>query len=82
MKTNDFKKGVRVKLRNGWEATIKDNQRGNIRMCEVYGIYTEMGSVYSHDIVSYQDSEGKWNTDIEYTKSQNECAQMTGIILD
>jgi len=52
MKTNELKKGTQVQLRNGWKATIEDNARGNTRMCTVYGFETEMGSVYSHDIMS------------------------------
>ena len=51
MKTNDLKKGARVLLRNGWKATVADNAKGNTRMCEVEGDFTEIGSVYSHDIV-------------------------------
>lgn len=51
MKTNDIKKGMRCKLRCGWEATMQDNMRGNIRLMLVEGIYTEMGSVYAHDII-------------------------------
>jgi hypothetical protein len=56
MKTNDLKKGQRVRLRNGWYATIADNAKGNTRMCEVEGHYTETGSVYSHDIMLYLDT--------------------------
>ena len=51
MKTNDLKKGMRIRLRNGWEADVWDNMRGNTRVCNVYGDYTEAGSVYSHDIM-------------------------------
>jgi hypothetical protein len=36
-----------------WEAKLMDNARGNIRMAEVYGFETEIGSVYSHDILAY-----------------------------
>lgn len=50
MKTNDIKKGMRIVLSNGWQATIEDNKRGNIRMATVEGFYTETGSIYSHDI--------------------------------
>jgi len=50
MKTNDIKKGMRIVLRNGWEATIEDNRKGNIRMATVEGMYTETGSIYAHDI--------------------------------
>jgi len=72
MKTNELKKGAQVLLRNGWKATIEDNMRGNIRMCTVYGDYTEMGSVYAHDIVARQ-SGIQWMHDIELTKSQQQC---------
>ena len=51
MKTNDLKKGDIVRLRSGWFAKITDNMRGNTRMAEVYGRYTETGSVYAHDIM-------------------------------
>tara|TARA_Y100000004_G_C8781048_1_gene354975 strand:+ start:208 stop:516 length:309 start_codon:yes stop_codon:yes gene_type:complete len=69
MKTNDLKKGMKVLLRNGWEARIEDNRKGNTRLATVYGFYTEMGSVYSHDIVSYVDENGFMH-DIEHTPAQ------------
>jgi hypothetical protein len=73
MKTNDIKKGTRVKLRNGWEAVIKDNMKGVRRMAEVYGTYTEIGSVYSHDIVQVQ-VDGEW-LPVEHTKDQLACKE-------
>ena len=51
VKTNDLKKGTRVRLANGWYATLVDNARGNARMANVEGYVTEIGSVYAHDIV-------------------------------
>lgn len=68
MKTNDLKKGTRVMLRNGWAADLADNARGNIRMAKVYGNYTEIGSVYSHDIV-WAEIENK-RVQIEHTPAQ------------
>jgi hypothetical protein len=60
MFTNDLKKGEHIRLRNGWDATIEDNMKGNTRLCTVYGLYTEMGSVYSHDIMYvYSGGKGK-----------------------
>lgn len=51
--TRDLKKGDMIRLRNGWKARIEDNnRRGLTRICTVWGIETEMGSVYAHDIVS------------------------------
>ncbi len=79
MKTNDIKKGTRILLRNGWEATIEDNAKGNTRMCTVYGHFTEMGSVYSHDIVAVKIKTGDsdvWHRDIEYTPAQIKCRDM------
>ena len=75
MKTNDIKKGTRVKLRNGWEATIEDNKRGNIRLATVEGFVTEMGSIYSHNIAAVL-VDGKWVHDIELTKSQINLKEM------
>lgn len=69
MKTNELKKGARIQLRNGWFGTIADNARGNIRMATVEGIYTETGSVYSHDIIRAQPVGGVWE-DVEHTPAQ------------
>lgn len=51
VKTNDLKKGTRIRLQNGWYATIADNAKGNTRLAAVEGHVTEMGSVYAHDII-------------------------------
>ncbi len=69
MKTNELKKGARFRLRNGWEATMRDNARGNIRMAEVEGMYTEIGSVYAHDIFSAVDDVGAWQF-VQHTPAQ------------
>ena len=66
LKTNDLKEGIKVHLDNGWDAKVADNKKGNIRVCEVYGLYTETGSVYSHDIVGYYANSE--DTDIELAK--------------
>lgn len=55
--TNDLKKGTMVHLNNGWKARLEDNKKGNIRMATVYGMYTEMGSIYAHDI-KYAEVDG------------------------
>lgn len=68
MKTNELKKGVRVRLQNGWYGTMADNARGNTRMVTVEGYYTETGSVYSHDIVlAFIEGE---TIQIEHTPAQ------------
>lgn len=69
MKTNELKKGAQVLLRNGWYARVEDNRKGDTRVCTVYGDFTEMGSVYSHDIVGWIDSDGFLH-DVEHTDKQ------------
>ena len=69
IRTNEIKKGDRILQANGWFGTMKDNMKGNTRMAEVEGLFTEIGSVYSHDIVAAQ-KDGKWRH-IEYTDAQN-----------
>ena len=77
MTTNEIKKGTMVMLANGWKAEILDNRKGNIRLATVYGLHTEMGSIYSHDIKYAYD--GPKMVVIEHTQAQKECkARATG----
>jgi len=47
----DVRKGTKVQLRNGNIALVMDNLTNRAtRMCQVYGTYTDMGSVYTSDI--------------------------------
>jgi hypothetical protein len=69
--TNELKSGDRIRQRNGWEAVIKDNMRGIRRMAEVYGLYTETGSIYSHDITE-AFINGVWQP-IQHTEEQLKC---------
>ena len=71
--TNDIKKGTRIQLACGWFATMADNMKGNRRMAEVEGFFTEIGSVYSHDIVS-AEIDGEWVT-VEHTPAQKKLRQ-------
>ena len=76
MKTNDLKKGARIRLRNGWLATIADNKTGNIRDATVEGIVTETGSIYAHDIV-YAIIHGKYVA-IDHTPAQLKLFKTVG----
>jgi len=76
MKTNDLKKGMRIQLRNGWYGTMADNMRGNTRLVEVEGTYTETGSVYCHDILWFVDVVTGDCTRIEHTVPQLKLMQM------
>jgi len=68
--TNDLKKGDLVQLENGWMARIADNRKGNTRLCTVYGFETEMGSVYSHDIIQLVNEVTGVRTSITHTEKQ------------
>lgn len=72
MFTNEIVKGTEVRLRNGFRATIVDNQkRQSTRMAMVYGaesgFFDEMGSVYSSDIVK-ANIGGQW-VNVELTEN-------------
>lgn len=72
MLTNEIRKGDRILLRNGWYGTMKDNARGQTRIAEVEGFYTETGSVYAHDIVAAQKVDGGQWTRITHTPAQEQ----------
>jgi hypothetical protein len=78
MKTNDIKKGTRFRLRNGWLATMADNRKGNIRLAEVEGDFTETGSVYAHDIVSVLIGDA-WQA-VEHTGQQTKCRDLNSAL--
>lgn len=68
--TNQLKKGHWVILRNGWKAEIWDNMKGNTRVCNVYGIFVEAGSVYAHDMIKWGTTPTNIINPIEHTKAQ------------
>lgn len=71
MLANDIKKGMQLKLKGtGWSATMSDNKKGNIRMCDVQGIHREMGSVYIWNIAEVLNpATNKWEP-VELTAKQ------------
>ena len=73
MKANDIKKGMNILLKNGWYATMMDNKKGNIRLAEVQGYCTEIGSIYSADIDMVEKPEGGWEK-VEHTEKQKAVA--------
>lgn len=75
MKTNELKKGMRVKLCNGWYGTMMDNLKGNTRMVDVEGTVRETGSVYAHDIMFYVAAENE-HVPVEHTAKQLECKKL------
>ena len=79
MLTNELKKGARVQLRNGWYATVFDNAKGQTRLCEVEGICTEIGSVYSHDIVLFYPTSGS-AVKVEHTEKQMNLREQVAML--
>ena len=77
MKTNDIKKGTEIRTKQlgvAVSGVMMDSLKGNTRMIKTngseVGMFDEMGSVYSHDIVQVE-VDGEWK-DIEHTKAQLE----------
>jgi hypothetical protein len=77
MKTNEIKKGMRIKsVQLGAPVTgiMMDNMRGNTRMVSTkgseVGLFDETGSIYSHDIVLVETDSG-WE-EVEHTEKQIE----------
>ena len=75
MKTNEIKKGMRIKsVQLGTPVTgiMMDNMKGNTRMIDTkgseVGMFDEIGSIYSHDIVEVE-VDGYWFM-VEHTDSQ------------
>lgn len=66
----NIKKGARVRLRGtGWLATVTDNTvNAHTRVCDVEGMYREIGSVYTTDIAAVLVGD-VWH-DIEFTPGQ------------
>ncbi len=59
IRTDEIKKGMRVRMRNGWEAVIVKEGKGNTLTAKVFGDFTETGNIYAHDIVA-AEVNGKW----------------------
>ena len=75
VKTNDIKKGMKIKsVQLGIPVTgiMLDNKKGNTRLVHVkgseVGLFDEMGSVYSHDII-LAEIGGVWKS-VEHTEKQ------------
>jgi len=75
VKTNDIKKGTKIKsvqLGLSVGGIMADNKKGNTRLVDVkgseVGLFDEMGSVYSHDII-LAEIDGVWKS-VEHTEKQ------------
>ena len=79
MLQNDMKKGQMGVLKNGWKFRIEDNKKGNVRMATVYGMFTEMGSIYTRDIDTVEVN-GIMES-LEQTSAQKNKADKTALLL-
>ena len=80
MKTNDIKKGTNIRTKQlgvSVSGVMMDSLKGNTRLIKTFGseigLFDEIGSVYSTDIIMAENSEGVWE-DIEHTDKQSKDA--------
>ena len=59
--SNDIKEGDVFVQTNGWIGEMVDNMRGNTRVANIYGAFTEAGSIYVWNI-SQVAKDGKLRT--------------------
>jgi len=80
MKTNDIKKGMRIKTKQLGTlvtGTMEDSKKGDARLIKTngseVGMFDEYGSVYAWDIVLVE-VDGKWEI-VELTDKQKKSEQ-------
>ena len=80
MKTNDIKKGTNIRTKQlgvSVNGVMMDSLKGNTRLIKTFGseigLFDEIGSVYSTDIIMAENSDGVWE-DIEHTDKQSKDA--------
>ena len=78
IKTAEIKKGTRILMNNGWKGTMLDSKKGVTRFAEIEGYFTEMGSIYAHDIRAALVN-GQW-VEVEYTQKEIDCKKMNDAI--
>lgn len=72
MRANDLRKGDRVIMRDGTEATVLDNRKGQLRRLEIWG---DAGETYVHEI-AYVLRDGTQPEAIELSAAQIKRANM------
>ena len=79
----ELQKARRAAHKGGPIATILDNMKGNIRLAEVEGFVTEIGSVYAWDIKYYlhPTEDGRLEKiEIELTPKQKHDSNMVSLM--
>lgn len=77
---NDMKKGQTGMLKDGVRFRIEDNLKGNTRVATVYGLYTDIGSIYTNEIASLDMPDGTQQR-LEQTPSQAKQSQKTAALM-
>ena len=82
MKTNDIKKGTNIRTKQlgvSVNGVMMDSLKGNTRLIKTFGseigLFDEIGSVYSTDIIMAENSDGVWE-DVEHTDKQLKAIEM------
>jgi hypothetical protein len=76
--SNDIKKGDLIFEANGWYGEMMDNKKGNTRMVNIHGFYTEAGSIYVWKIREVCKNGKIYN--VELTDRQKKDKQMVEMI--
>ena len=77
MLSNDIKKGMKVVMKgSGWNGTVMDNCKGNLRCIKVQGFCTDTGDNYVWNIAKVLGPNG-WEA-VELTEKQKIAHRMTG----
>jgi hypothetical protein len=71
--TNDLKKGDIIIETNGWVGEVWDNAKGNTRVCNVYGYFTEAGSIYAWDIAAKYNTKSRSWERVTITQKQRKA---------
>ena len=82
MKTNDIKKGTKIRTKQLGvivSGVMMDSLKGNTRLIKTFGsevgLFDEIGSVYATDIIMVENSDGVWE-DVELTDKQRKSITM------
>ena len=79
MKTNDIKKGTKIKTNQLGalvSGVMEDNLKGNTRLITTkVGMFDEMGSVYAWNIILAKNNKDEWE-EVQLTDKQMKTKQL------
>jgi len=74
MLSKDLVKGMRVVLKNGWEADVMAKPKGTRIFLKVYGFETEMGDCWLKDVATVVTPAGRYEA-LELNDKQKKEAE-------